>query len=57
MPTCPAFGGPNLDTLFVTSIKDSGSGRAVSKSLHGGSLVAVHDLGVRGLPEARFLFG
>jgi hypothetical protein len=51
IPTCPAFGGSNLDT-----IKDSGSGRAVSKSPDGGSLIAVHDLGVRGLPEARFCF-
>lgn len=57
MPTCPAFGGPNLDTLFVTSIRDSGSGRAVSKHPDGGSIFALKDIGVRGLPEARFRFG
>jgi sugar lactone lactonase YvrE len=54
MPTCPAFGGPNLDTLFVTSIKDSGTGRAVSQHPDGGSVFALKDIGVRGLPEARF---
>ena len=57
MPSCPAFGGPNLDTLFVTSIKDSGSGRAVSKHPDGGSVFALKDIGVSGLPEARFRFG
>jgi L-arabinonolactonase len=57
MPTCPAFGGPNLDTLYVTSIKDSGTGRAISKHPDGGSVFALTDIGVRGLPEARFRFG
>jgi sugar lactone lactonase YvrE len=57
MPSCPAFGGPNLDTLFVTSIKDSGSGRAVSKHPDGGSVFTLKDIGVSGLPEARFRFG
>src|SRR4029450_1676655 len=28
-PSCPAFGGSDLDVLFVTSIKDSGTGRMV----------------------------
>ncbi|MCO5162073.1 MAG: SMP-30/gluconolactonase/LRE family protein [Mesorhizobium sp.] len=54
MPSCIAFGGPDLATLFVTSIKDSGSGRAISKHPDGGMLFAIDGLGVRGLPEARF---
>jgi len=54
MPSCIAFGGADLSTLFVTSIKDSGSGRAISKHPEGGMLFAIDGLGVRGLPEARF---
>jgi L-arabinonolactonase len=51
MPTCLAFGGPDLATLFVTSIKDSGSGRAISRHPLGGHLFAIEGLGVTGLPE------
>jgi L-arabinonolactonase len=54
MPSCVAFGGPDLSTLYVTSIKDSGSGRAISRHPDGGFLFAIDGLGVRGLPEARF---
>lgn len=54
MPSCVAFGGPDLSTLYVTSIKDSGSGRAISRHPAGGHLFAVDGLGVTGLPEPRF---
>lgn len=54
LPSCVAFGGPDLSTLYVTSIKDSGTGRAISKHPDGGRLFAIDGLGVRGLPEARF---
>lgn len=54
LPSCLAFGGDDLSTLYVTSIKDSGSGRAVSKHPDGGRLYAIDGLGVKGLPEARF---
>lgn len=54
MPSCVAFGGLDLSTLYVTSIKDSGSGRAISRHPDGGFLFAIDGLGVRGLPEARF---
>ena len=54
MPSCIAFGGPDLTTLFVTSIKDSGTGRAISRHPEGGHLFAIEGLGVRGLPEPRF---
>lgn len=53
LPTCLCFGGPDLTTLFVTSIKDSGSGRAISRHPMGGHLFALEGLGVRGLPEPR----
>jgi L-arabinonolactonase len=54
LPSSLAFGGSDLSTLFVTSIKDSGSGRAISQHPDGGRLFAITGLGVRGLPEARF---
>lgn len=53
MPTCMAFGGPDLTTLFVTSIKNSGSGRAISRHPLGGHVFAIEGLGVAGLPEPR----
>jgi sugar lactone lactonase YvrE len=53
-PSCPAFGGKDMDTLFVTSIKDSGTGRMVSSHENAGSVFAISGLGVRGIPEARF---
>jgi sugar lactone lactonase YvrE len=54
LPSCVAFGGPDLSTLYVTSIKDSGSGRMVSRHPDGGLLFAIDGLGVTGLAEARF---
>ena len=52
-PSCTAFGGDDLDILYVTTIKDSGSGRAVSKHPDGGAVFAITGLGVRGLAETR----
>jgi L-arabinonolactonase len=51
--SCPCFGGPNLDILYVTSISNSGN---ALKDDHpdAGALFAVHGTGVRGLPEVRF---
>ncbi|WP_370302278.1 SMP-30/gluconolactonase/LRE family protein [Pseudooceanicola sp.] len=54
IPTCVAFGGPDLDILFVTTIKDSQSGRAVSRHRLAGHLFAIEGLGVTGLEEPRF---
>ncbi len=52
-PTCPCFGGPDLQTLYVSSIRDTGH---VLKSDHpdAGALVEVKGLGVRGFPEVLF---
>ena len=52
-PTCPAFGGPDLDTLYVTSIRDSGNVLR-SDAAEAGALVAIQGLGVRGLPETPY---
>lgn len=52
-PSDVAFGGPDLDRLFVTSIAfDLGDGAAPSAV--SGALLAIEGLGVRGRPEARF---
>ncbi len=51
-PSCPAFGGEALDTLYVTSIADSG-GRLVSDHPQAGRLMAVEGLGVTGIAETR----
>lgn len=52
-PTCPCFGGPGLDVLYVTSISNSGN---LMRSEHpdAGAVFAIHGLGVRGLPEVLF---
>lgn len=49
-PTCPCFGGPSLDVLYVTSISDSGN-LLRSEDRAAGALVEVRGLGARGLPE------
>ncbi len=47
-PSKPMFGGPRLETMFVTSI---GSGESGSMA---GNLFAVSGLGVTGIPQTRF---
>jgi sugar lactone lactonase YvrE len=52
-PTCPAFGGPGLDVLYVTSAAAGLSHAERAAQPLAGGLFAL-DPGVRGLPEARF---
>ncbi|HOA49231.1 MAG TPA: SMP-30/gluconolactonase/LRE family protein [Novosphingobium sp.] len=52
-PSCPAFGGPARDTLFVTSISDSGH-RIKVDDPDGGRILVIRGLGATGLPEPRF---
>jgi L-arabinonolactonase len=52
-PTCPAFGGPDLDVLYVTSASIGLSHEALAVQPCAGGLLAL-DPGVRGVPEARF---
>lgn len=52
--TSLAFGGPDLDTLFVTSMAKPPLPRFPADGQQRGSLFAVSGLGVRGLAEPRF---
>ncbi len=52
LPSSVMFGGPKLDSLFVTSISDSGTRRADGPE--DGALFVIDGLGVTGLPEPRF---
>ena len=52
-PTCPAFGGKTLDTLYVTSHSQRFSPEQHALEPLAGALFAV-DTGVHGLPESRF---
>lgn len=53
-PSCPAFGGPGLSTLYVTSAHlGMGEGERAAAPLSG-ALFQQH-LDLRGLPESRFL--
>jgi L-arabinonolactonase len=52
-PSSLAFGGPELDTLYVTTVRETGM---LIKSDHpaSGSLLAIRGLDVRGVSESRF---
>jgi len=50
-PTSLMFGGPDLDILYVTTMNLP---TEVPASPCDGNLLAVHGLGIRGLPERRF---
>ena len=52
--TSVMFGGPNLDILFVTSMAKPPLPRFPGDGVLRGSLFAIHDLGIRGVPEMRF---
>ncbi|MDR6585285.1 gluconolaconase [Herbaspirillum sp. BH-1] len=53
-PSCVAFGGAALDTLFVTSAHEGMSAQQREQDALAGALFAVPETGVRGLPEVRF---
>lgn len=52
-PTCPAFGGPNLDTLFVTSIGGGDNYPTFDDEPDAGRVMLI-DVGVHGVPENLF---
>ena len=54
MPSSVAFGGKDMTTLFVTSIKSTESGRGISRHPDAGHLFAIENIGVKGVPEPRF---
>ncbi|MBB3018111.1 sugar lactone lactonase YvrE [Microvirga lupini] len=53
-PSCVAFGGRTLQSLYLTSIKDTGTGRIVSSHPHGGHLFACEDPSFRGMKDYLF---
>ncbi len=52
--TSVMFGGPDLDTLYVTSMARPPVPDGPQDGPLGGSLFAIRGLGVKGLPETRF---
>jgi len=52
--TSVMFGGPNLDILFVTSMAKPPLPRFPGDGVLRGSLFAIYDLGIKGVPEPRF---
>ncbi len=54
LPSCPAFAGENMDSLYLTSIRDSGTGRTKSDNPQAGAVFAIHGLGVSGIAETPF---
>ena len=52
--TSVMFGGPDLDVLYVTSMAKPPLPRFPADPALRGALFAIHDLGVRGIPEPRF---
>lgn len=53
MPTMPAFGGPDLTTIYVTSLQGGIVDERRSQGVPAGALLAI-DVGVAGLPEPVF---
>lgn len=53
-PSCVAFGGAALDTLFVTSAHEGMTAEQREQDALAGALFGVPETGVRGLPEVRF---
>jgi len=52
-PTCCAFGGPDLDTLFITTSRLMGSDQQLAAEPQSGGLFAVKP-GFKGVPDAPF---
>ncbi len=53
-PSCVAFGGAALDTLYVTTAHEGMSAEQRAQEPSAGALFSVTLPGLRGLPEARF---
>ena len=54
LPTCCEFGGPGLDTLYVTTAVYSRAPRQGPSAPQAGGLFAITGLGVKGLPLVPF---
>lgn len=54
-PTCVAFGGKNMDLLFVTTAREGLSEQVLAAQPHAGA-VLVYRVMTQGLPDARFIW-
>jgi sugar lactone lactonase YvrE len=52
-PTCPAFGGADLRTLYITSHSQRIPPERLAQEPWAGALMCL-DVGVAGLPEPRY---
>jgi sugar lactone lactonase YvrE len=52
-PTCPGFGGPDLDTLYITTARHRLTDQQLAAEPDAGALLQL-DVGVAGLPTNRF---
>ncbi|MBT4428150.1 MAG: SMP-30/gluconolactonase/LRE family protein, partial [Rhodospirillaceae bacterium] len=53
-PTCPMFGGENLDTIYLTCASIFLSDEDLAKQPQAGGIFAITGTGATGLPEPRF---
>jgi sugar lactone lactonase YvrE len=53
-PTSCAFGGPNLDVLYITTASQRLTAEERARQPLAGAVLAVN-VGVRGLPEPRYI--
>ena len=53
-PSCPAFGGPNLDMLYLTTAREDLSPVQLEREQQAGSVFCAQIDAVVGLPEERF---
>lgn len=53
-PSKPMFGGPQLDTLYVTTISDGITAGTEDDQPLAGSLLAIEGHGTQGMPQTRF---
>ncbi|MBS0515682.1 MAG: SMP-30/gluconolactonase/LRE family protein [Proteobacteria bacterium] len=53
-PSCPAFGGANLDTLYITTAREDLSYEQLEREPHAGAVFGARIDGVVGLPEEKF---
>jgi len=54
-PSCPTFGGPGLDTLYVTTAREDLSSAQLEREPQAGGVFCAQIDGVVGLPEERFV--
>jgi sugar lactone lactonase YvrE len=51
-PTCPAFGGKDMKTLYITSASENLSTQALANEPDAGKIIVL-EVDVAGIPETR----